>query len=519
MGAGLWKSQLFFPVLVSCGPTWSGVPATEFRESAPRDATRWVLPTADPDEAIVQTAIWAQPGGLLQRYDNRVMRLLDWETGALRYEVWARKARSGPTPWVGPFLASQTHFIGLTEACEAAAVDLATGERAWTRPLTTDERSCEARDQRDSHGLVLMGGQVAMVWRPTLTREWKPGRFSEFESWELVVMDGATGDVRFRRQVGPRRSDPGSSVDPTLIEAPDGDLVVAFSGQMARLDPDSGVERWTTGPDLSPLTGTFRSNGADWLVGSVEGDQAFQIVDMDTGAVLDEVGPRRPSGAVHKQLAIQVVSELSDGTRRRRGRVEAYDLESRGVRWGLDLDRGVDEIHVANGSVWVATFDRTLWRIDAETGEVLWTRFLAGIRDLAIRPGPDPLVGLRTELGDLYVLDPAVPPPPPQPFVVRGRVDATCCDDAYDGMVADPRPRVEVEGPSGDWAAAGPRGHFEVQGMASGMAEIRWRAWVPTTDPRAWCSAKDSVVVHLADEPVEIDVEIEVRLQCSGAFD
>jgi len=134
-----------------------------------------------------------------------------------------RLAPSYTPLWLTP---GETRYLGIAPGGRLVAVDLATGETAWTFELTKESNPFGARHQ-------------TLVCTPVVTATSILVRQTE----ELVVLDTKTGNPRHRER-GEAATRFGSRVCPALIED-DTYVVAADGGRSLRCARADGSEAWT----------------------------------------------------------------------------------------------------------------------------------------------------------------------------------------------------------------------------------------------------------------------------------
>lgn len=500
------------------------------REVVPADVAGEDLPPAPPE--LLAWAVLAErerghsgdpelratPGGLLALLGHRRLVLLDWETGATRLEVWRRPESSGPVPYPGAMTATEQVFYALDDACAVVAVELAGRQPRWRTPLTSAEHGCEPEAQAHGEALVLPDGSLLLTWMPRW-EELRGERTLEVMGWELVRLDPA-GTLLHRQQLGRREARRTARHRPLLHALSDGDLVVRFSDTIWRQDPTSGEVRWTADPALTDNPLFFHPVSEDLLVGSQRQGEEALFLDLSDGSIDAVPAPEHwRQGRVHEGVRYGIAHGVQGREEASRRRLVAVDLKAREERWSVELEGAVEAVGVWGDEVWAKLLGDAVAVLDRHTGELLRTLHLANISAGSVLPREAPLPVVTTRWGDVLALDPEAPAVLDRPFRLTGRVAATCCEDARFGLLASRTPRTQVRVDDGEWQSLGSDGRFDLAGEAPGVIEVQWRAWVPTTDPRASCSLQGARAVLVGPTAEAQTLEIAGRIQCTGAFD
>jgi outer membrane protein assembly factor BamB len=189
------------------------------------------------------------------------------------------------------------------------------------------------------------------------------------QNWsrEVYALDAATGDVRWRFDYSPSRADDHRQAGPLVVN--DMVLVPAWNGTLFALDAASGEQRWSFDGG-QPLRTQPLYDGSGLYLAS--GDGTLSALTM-TGSLRWQRSLESPllRAPVLLPQGLAVVS--------RDGRVLVTDLQGKTL-WERELGESCyygapvyDE-----GWLFIATAGNGLWKLDAETGDVVWRVELAG---------------------------------------------------------------------------------------------------------------------------------------------
>jgi outer membrane protein assembly factor BamB len=262
--------------------------------------------------------------------------------------LWAFDAMTGRTLWrdrVGspvrsaPAVAAGRVFFGSSEG-KVFADDAATGERRWSYVLggqiTAAPLVVGRRLYIGSRGGTLVAlkiGNGRRVWSATPWGMWGGPAYADgtiFIGSERSVVeayDATTGDRRWSTKLGSRVRSTPSVVDATVFVGTD-------AGAVAALDATTGAVRWRT-----------------------------PIAPDDANALV------RSSPAVADGMVFVSTAETAPMN----GAAIALDAATGDIVWRYPLaDYATSSPAIANGVLYVGSYDTRLYAIDELTGELLW---------------------------------------------------------------------------------------------------------------------------------------------------
>lgn len=215
------------------------------------------------------------------------------------------------------------------------------GEIVWTRTLG---------DTLDATPVLADGQLFIQTW-----------------SREVYALDAATGAVRWRFDYSPSPADDHRQAGILAVHGMV--LVPAWNGTLFALDAKSGERLWSF-PGGQPLRATPAFDGDNLYLTSGDGTlSALSLAgELRWQKSLQEPLLRSPALL---PLGVAVVS--------RDGQVSAYNQDGQ-LLWARRLDEvcyyGAPVY--SEGALWVATAGNGLWKLDANSGDVVWRAELAG---------------------------------------------------------------------------------------------------------------------------------------------
>ncbi|WP_433412189.1 PQQ-binding-like beta-propeller repeat protein [Microtetraspora malaysiensis] len=333
---------------------------------APARDRGWSFPT----DAAVRTDLVVTGGVVYATSGDGTVSALDAATGAVRWRF-----RTGGS-MMNDHVVAHGSVYAASSTGRLVALDTATGRLRWSRKIFVFA------------DLVVAAGRL-YVW----TR--RPAWFSKAK---LVALDAASGKKLWTFQL------PGDVLNPDAVPAGDVVLTGGDHGMMYALDPATGTEKWRYRAGAERARIQLVRAGATVYATSSYGD----VSALD--AVSGEVRWRsRITGTLSLYFRPVVAGET------------VYVGDSAGVTYALNATAGTllwnfraegdkpayqwDAV-VADGLMYTAGPDRTLYALDAATGKARWRLPLDGGRDT----GPVAAGGtiyLSDVAGTLYALDAA----------------------------------------------------------------------------------------------------------------
>jgi len=192
---------------------------------------------------------------------------------------------------------------------------------------------------------------------------------------DLPVLGGTVGTRRWR---GPRAADPGLLGQPTVVPPVTADgTVYAAPGaeQVVALGANDGAVEWRARP-----TGT-EYDGGQCNRPAVRDGRVFVTSYPYTAAAFDaETGSQRWARDLDEQLVLAPVATAAGVVVQTRSGVVLLDTADGTPQWRRSLETNVTEgaPAVADGRVFLADDEETLYALDLASGETLWT---ATVRD------------------------------------------------------------------------------------------------------------------------------------------
>lgn len=203
---------------------------------------------------------------------------------------------------------------------------------------------------------------------------------------EVPILDRQFGGERWT-QAGTTSSGPsllgslgpsfGKSVDPPTPVTAAGTIVSPLSGTttLLALDPDDGEVRWRhTHPADSPPSGTYnRPAIAEGVVYATAWPYVVDAFDVETGE-------RRWGRKLDEQMVMAPIATDEGILVQTRNGVRLLDREDGSRLWIRDLDSNVTESTpaVADGRIYAASQQESLYALDLATGETVWSRPFQG---------------------------------------------------------------------------------------------------------------------------------------------
>jgi len=304
------------------------------RSSTPQLAIRWSAATLPTPEGINSSPAIAR-GAVVVGSDDGFVYSFDERTGALRWSVFTGSAvRSSPA------VANGRVVVGNAGGA-IYALDADTGAGLW------------------SYGI---GGKVTaapLVVGGTVYVGSRGGSF--------VALDLETGDVRWRAQPWATWAGP-SYANGLVYVGSDRSAVFAF-------DAVTGQERWSTSLDGRVRSSPSVRNGLVYA-----GTDAGSVYAMDatTGEISwrAAAAPRETNAVVRSSPAIvggRVIVTTGETTPMD-GHAVALDATTGATLWSAKLaDYSTSSPAIANGVVYLGSFDTRLYALDVRNGRQLWT--------------------------------------------------------------------------------------------------------------------------------------------------
>lgn len=299
----------------------------------PQDANaEWAEPSGTPDHALAHLALSASP----QRA---------WSVSA--GEGSSRSSRLTAQPIV-----ADGRVYVLDSEATISAFDAASGERLWRRDLTPE-------DERSTAGF---GGGLAT----------ERGRLFAVTGFGIAFeLDGATGEVRWQRQLGvPFRT------SPTVVNGRV--FATSYDNRMFALDGENGVALWTYRGIEEPagvLSSTSPAVSGETVVGPFTSGELVAL-RIDNGKVawsdsLTKTGRTASMSLINDIAGSPIVANGRVYAVSHSGRLVSIDLRTGERIWTRNI-ASIETPWLAGDFLYLVTLDAEIVCVSARDGRVKW---------------------------------------------------------------------------------------------------------------------------------------------------
>ncbi|MEO5703045.1 MAG: outer membrane protein assembly factor BamB [Gammaproteobacteria bacterium] len=188
---------------------------------------------------------------------------------------------------------------------------------------------------------------------------------------EVIALNAGTGEIAWRSQVSSEILAPPHATQGVVVAR-------TIDGKLFGLDAKQGTRIWVYEQSVPALT--LRGTSAPLLVGDrvIAGfaNSKLAAITLNEGKLLWEASVAEPRGRTELERLVDISGEMqvADGTiyvASFQGRVAAVDIESGRARWARNMSSNAG-IGVGAGNLYVTDDQSHVWALDRRDGGTLW---------------------------------------------------------------------------------------------------------------------------------------------------